>query len=331
MEKYISIINSPTSATDCVVSGNTVSITGLKPFLKSNVKSCKIKKSLWLTPLQVQSQQITPTAGGTYSFSITQTVNGILQTFYFSYVVDTLANLDAAIDAWSLSSNADVTVAGVPAGSAISLNVASASPDVTFEVGGQFVSSTGVSTVMNFSRVVTTVRNCTTSRKDSAYLQIDSTAAHGLKTGTIVSCSDFTGNGTVLNGNFYRVGYVDANTLLLYNMDGSLVFSSNATASGTDGELTVIPSSKYGTYEQVNAEAAANGSTETATSTTYSYSCVEITGTYENSAMGNLSQPQLFTANVWYADAAADGVVSVADAGAAYNFDVALFNAGIIG
>lgn len=309
MEKYISILNSP-AATDCVISGNTVSITGLKPFAASSILSFKAKKSLYATPVKVAASSIPTAVGGTVSFSITQTVNGILQTFYFSYVVDSAANLNTAIAAWSASSGVDVTVVGSGSLGSQTITATADTTNVSFEMGGQFITSAGVITPMNFEdQTITTVSTIATTAPAANNEIVFTKAAHGLFNGQIVYCDNFNNMAVGVNKKFYRVIWLTANTFSLSDMNGATALKGSAVA-GTTGDVTTVAVSSYGSYEQVNAEAAATGSTQTATQTTSVYSCLEITGTYANTAMGNLVQPQSFTANVWYVDAAATGATA---------------------
>lgn len=311
MEKYISIINSvAASSGDCVVSGNTVTMTGLKPFSSVDLISFKVNKCLSPTGMKYSATTGVVAAGDTFRFSITQNVNNIVETVYFSYVVDTYANLSTAIATWLAASNLQVTIAVSGSLTAVTVAVTASTSNVSFEIGGSILSSAGVITPISFvytapSTAVTTVATLagTTGTRITF-----SKAAHGFKNGQIVTISGFDGNALSLNGGTYRVTYVSSSQFTLSYLNGSLVLcGATVTASSTTGVVTLVANAEYGTAAQVNADAAAIGSTQTATDSTSYYSCVEVQGTYLNTAMGNLVQRQAFIANVWYAEAATTG------------------------
>lgn len=309
MEKYISIINSP-AATDFVISGNTVSVTGLKPFSKNDILSLKAKKYLWGTPMKYATDRLTLSAGDTIRFSITQNVNNILETYYFSYVFDSYANLITAISNWSTASAVNVTVVGTGT-TDITITATADTTNVSFEIGGSITTAAGLNSGVTFTYTATlSLSSVATATPTNIGDTISfSKTAHGLKNGQVVTISGFTQCAAGYNGGIYRVSWSSANAFTLSSMNGTTCVASNTTA-GASGVVTVLASEEFGTYTQVNAEALANGSTQTATSTTSSYSCLEIQATYSNTAMGNLVQPQLFTANVWYVDAASSGVAA---------------------
>lgn len=309
MEKYISIVNSP-AATDFVISGNTVTVTGLKPFSKNDILSLKAKKYLWGTPMKYATSAFTLSAGDTLRFSITQNVNSILETYYFSYVFDTYANLITAIANWSTASAVNVTVVGTGT-TDITITATADTTNVSFEIGGSVTTSAGVSSGVTFVYTATSTLSTVTTDAPAIGSVITFTkSTHGLKNGQVVALSGFNNNGAAFNGNVYRVTWASSSTFKLSYMNGATVVALDSSGAATAGTVTVLASEEYGTYTQVNAEAAANGSTQTATSTTSSYSCLEIQATYSNTAMGNLVQPQMFTANVWYVDAASSGVAA---------------------
>lgn len=312
MEKFISIINTPAASSgDCVVSGNTVTITGLKPFSTTDLISLKVNKCLFPTGMRYVATQAL-TAGDTFRFSITQSVNSIVETVYFSYVVDTYANLSTAISNFISASGIQVTAAvsgGSLAGFVLTLNGISA--NVVLEVGGSVTTSAGLTSGVTFVYTApTTLTSCTTAAGTTgARIQINKTS-HGLKNGQIVTISSFDNNAAAFNGGVYRVTYVSANAFTLSYLTGALVLCGATTTAATTGTVVLIAADEYGTATQVNAEAASIGSTQTATNSTSYYSCVEIVGSYLNTNTGNLVQRQSFTANVWYTEAAAAGTTA---------------------
>lgn len=68
-------------------------------------------------------------------------------------------------------------------------------------------------------------------------------ANHGLVTNDVILISGITGGGTLanaLNGNYYRVIKVDANTFDLCNLDGSLLDTSSYGTTVTNGTVTWV-------------------------------------------------------------------------------------------
>lgn len=317
MEKYISIINTvAASSGDCVVSGNTVTMTGLKPFSALDLVSFKVNKCLFPVGMKYVATQALST-GDTFRFSVTQNVNNILETAYFSYVVtasDTVASIGTLISNWVTANKLEITSATSGANlAAFVLTLTGSTSNISFEVGGSLTTSAGLTSGVTFvyTAPATAVSGVTTASSTLGTLLEFSKTTHGLKNGQVVTLSGFDGNAAFLNGNTpCRINLISANKFSLSYMTGALVVCGATTAAATTGSVTLVASEEYGTAAYVNAQAAANGSTQTATDSTSYYSCVEVVGTYANTAMGNLVQPQAFIANMWYAEAATTGTTA---------------------
>jgi len=318
MEKYISIINTvQASAADCVVSGNTVSITGLKPFSTNNLLSFKVNKFIFPTGMKYVSTAVSVTTGDFIKVSVTQTVDGLVKTSSFDYSVtasSSVAAVNTALSAWVVASGfnfATYTATGASLAALVFTFVASTS-NVSFEVGGTFTSSVGVVSSIPF--VYTAPTSLTGISATSITLGTEITftsAAHGLKNGQVVTIGGFAGGAAAYNGGIFRVKWLSANTFALVKMDGYAVDGTSAVSGGSAGTLSLLASEEYGTSTQVNNEASAVGSSQTATVSANYYSCIAIQGTYPNTAMGALVQPQLFEANVWYSATPTTGATAL--------------------
>lgn len=312
MEKFISIINTPAASSgDCVVTGSNVAITGLKAFNTADIISFKVNKALFPTGMRYSATTGTVAAGDVFRFTITQDVNNIAETSTFSYVVDTYANLSAAIAAWVTAQGLQVTITVSGSLSAVTLVVTGITSNVNFEIGGSITSTAGVITPIAFVYTAqTTLTGMATSAGTTGARLVFSKASHGLRNGQIVTISGFNNNAVPFNGGVYRVTYVSSSTFTLSYLTGALVLCGTTTTAATDGTVVLLAATEFGTAAQVNAEAAANGFTQTATNLTSYYSCVEIQGSYLSTATGNLVQRQAFTANVWYTEALAAGTTA---------------------
>jgi hypothetical protein len=121
--------------------------------------------------------------------------------------------------------------------------------------------------------------------------------AHGLPTGSTIAVGTLTGQDGANNA-VWRVVYVGANTFNLVNpvtLDPAL---SDGTTTAPVGTITRVAQPDFGSPEFVNADAVLNGSSQTATATTYNYSAVDITPLYTSDVAPN---PAMRTApcRVW--------------------------------
>jgi hypothetical protein len=308
--RNISIINSPApSHGDVVVTNGSMSITGLTPFRTSTLQSLQIRRNLVETP-QIWAVTLVAGVANTLAFDVQQTVNSLLTNLTFSMpnttsvvAADVIANINAFFGGAATNGGGFVSSAS-PSRLQVSYSVSVASTTiVTLTIkgasGNPFV---GVSEVADTPVTVAsgmsmTLETQTQSQTLNAPILFKVTA-HGLATGSTISVGTLTTQAGANNA-VWRVVYVGANTFNLVNpvtLDPAIV--NTTTATGPVGTITRVAQPDLGSPEFVNADAALNGSSETATATTYNYSAVDITPLYTSDVAPN---PAMRTApcRVW--------------------------------
>jgi hypothetical protein len=289
MQKRISILNTTTGAADCVTASGLTTITGLTPFHATDLQSFQIVKNLVATP-QRWTYSIPLVNNGDVSFRIIQTVNGLIRDAVFTYKFAATASsseLKAAIDTWyaaqGFSGSNTVSVGtpttGVLVGSASNTNI-------------QMTAITGLTVTHAMpninTQLATSTMNTSTPRQVSA-------TAHGLLTGQVIVFAGVTGAGAAtVNGIPFRITRTGDNTFTLDGSNGTgAVVSTSATG-------TLVAQAGFGSIADVNADALLNGSTATATQTTYQYNCAQIRGTYPVATNGSLQVADVYEATLWY-------------------------------
>ncbi len=104
----------------------------------------------------------------------------------------------------------------------------------------------------------------------------------------------FTQNGVSgLTSVTARITYATATTFTLNGVVGAGTNTSAPT-------FTKAAQASFGSIADVNADALANGSAQTATQTLYQYNCAIMRGTYPVSTNGSLQVADVFEATLWY-------------------------------
>jgi len=292
MQKRISILNTTTGAADCVTASGLTTITGLTPFHATDLQSFQIVKNLVATP-QRWTYSIPLVNSGDVSFRIIQTVNGLIRDAVFTYKFAATASsseLKAAIDTWyaaqGFSGSNTVTAAspttGVLVGSSDNTNI-------------QIAAITGLT--VTYAMATFTGDGTGTANVIGTPVKVVFSASHGLKTGdTLVFGSTWaTTNGLLIANVKSRITYVSATTI---SVDSVLATATSAIT--TAGTATQVAQAGFGSIADVNADAVQNGSTATATQTTYQYNCAQIRGTYPVATNGSLQIADVFEATLWY-------------------------------
>ena len=308
--RNISIINSPAPDNgDAVLTNGSMSITGLTPFRTSTLQSLQIRRNLVETP-QIWAVTLIAGVANTLAFDVQQTVNSLLTNLTFSMpnttsvvAADVIANINAFFGGAATDGGGFVSSAS-PSRLQVSYSVSvSATTNVALTIkgasGNPFV---GVSQVADTPVTVAsgmsmTLETQTQSQTLNAPILFKVTA-HGLATGSTISVGTLTTQAGANNA-VWRVVYVGANTFNLVNpvtLDPAVV--NTTTATGPVGTVTRVAQPDFGSPEFVDNDAALNGSSQTATATTYNYSAVDITPLYTSDIAPN---PAMRTApcRVW--------------------------------
>jgi hypothetical protein len=295
MQKRISILNTTTGAADCVTASGLTTITGLTPFHATDLQSFQIVRNLVATPHR-WTYSIPLVNSGVVSFRVIQTVNGLVRDAVFTYTFAETASsseLKAAIDTWyaaqGFSGSNTVTAAspttGVLVGSASNTNI-------------QMTAITGL-TVTYAMPTIAPHATAGTALAGTTTVTCTTLAAQTFATGetvTVVAGTGytFTQNGVSgLTSVTARITYATSTTFTLNGVVGA---GTNASAP----TFTKVAQAGFGSIADVNADAALNGSTATATQTTYQYNCAQIRGTYPVATNGSLQVADVYEATLWY-------------------------------
>ena len=305
--RNISIINSPAATHgDAVVTNGSMSITGLTPFRTSTLQSLQIQRNLVETP-QIWAVTLIAGVENTLAFDVQQTVNSLLTNLTFSMpnttsvvAADVIANINAFFGGAATDGGGFVSSAS-PSRLQVSYSVVvSSTTTVTLTIkgasGNPFV---GVSEVADTPVTVASGMSMTlASQTQTANATLlFKVVGHGLVTGSTVSVGTLTGQ-LGANNAVWRVVYVGADTFNLVDpvtLDPALANGTTTTPAGT---ITRVAQPDFGSPTFVNNDAALNGSSETATATTYNFSAVDITPLYTSDIAPN---PAMRTApcRVW--------------------------------
>jgi hypothetical protein len=307
--RNISIINSPApSHGDVVVTNGSMSITGLTPFRTSTLQSFQIRRNLVETP-QIWVVTLNAGVANTLAFDVQQTVNSLLTNLTFSMpnttstvAADVIANINAFFGGAATNGGGFVSSAS-PSRLQVSYSVSVASTTiVTLTIkgasGNPFV---GVSEVADTPVTVASGMSMTlATQAQTASITpplVFKVVGHGLATGSTIFVGVLTGQ-ALANNAVWRVIYVTADTFNLVDpvtLDPAL---SDGTTTAPVGTITRVAQPDFGSPTFVNNDAALNGSSQTATATTYNYSAVDITPLYTSDVAPN---PAMRTApcRVW--------------------------------
>jgi hypothetical protein len=295
MQKRISILNAVSGAADCVTANGLTFITGLTPFHATDLQSFQIVRNLVATP-QRWTYSIPLVNSGVVSFRVIQTVNGLVRDAVFTYTFAATASsseLKTAIDNWyaaqGFSGSNTVTAAspttGVLVGSASNTNI-------------QMTAITGL-TVTYAMPTIAPHATAGTALAGTTTVTCTTLAAQTFATGetvTVVAGTGytFTQNGVSgLTSVTARITYATSTTFTLNGVVG-------AGTNGSAPTFTKVAQAGFGSIADVNADALLNGSTQTATQTTYQYNCAQIRGTYPVATNGSLQVADVYEATLWY-------------------------------
>lgn len=295
--KRVKISNSITlAATDVVVANGNTTITGLDAFPTAGKQSLRVRPNLVGTP-QVAVATITVVASSSYELDVQGAINGVISIRRFQYdttsasVATNTAAMAAAFTAWAAIQGFDGTV------------VVTSSTSPTIVITGTGDSTTILMNLIGVTGAVITSGMATYTLESHANVNataiIFKVTGHGLITGNVVKVPTLTGQ-TAANGVAARVIRVDADTFNLANISTNVTYKASGTGSAqVGGVLTLVAQPAFGTIANVNADAAANGSTDTATQTTYNYDCVEIVADYAAS-VSPASEDREVLATLWF-------------------------------
>lgn len=290
MQKIISILNAATGAADCVTASGTTKITGLAPFHATDLQSFQIVRNLVATP-QRWTYSIPTTNNADVSFRIVQTINGLTRDVVFTYKFGATADsaaLKAAIDSWYAAQGLNGTNL-VSAGSPSTGTLTSSASNIEISM----VAITGLTVTYAMPGVSSAALQA--GSISNAAPRVVTAAGHGLLTGQTIVFAGVAGAGAAtVNGIAWRITRTGDNT---FTLDGSTAAGAVTVASATG---TLVAQAGFGSIADVNADALANGSTQTATQTANQYNCAQIRGTYPVSTNGSLQVADVFEATLWY-------------------------------
>jgi hypothetical protein len=306
--RNISIINSPTAADNTVTNG-TMSITGLTPFRTSTLQSLQVHRNLVETP-QIWVVTLVAGVANTLAFDVQQTVNSLLTNLTFSMpnttstvAADVIANINAFFGGAATNGGGFVSSAS-PSRLQVSYSVSVSSLTTTLTIkgasGNPFVGVSQVAdTTVTVASGMSTLVLTTQANTIGDEILFKTTVAHGLVTGSTLAVGTLGGQ-AMFNDGVWRVVYKSTTTFSLVDpvTAAPVLATTTATATGAAGTLTRVAQPDFGSPAFVNADAALNGSSETATATTYNYSAVDITPLYTSDVAPN---PAMRTApcRVW--------------------------------
>jgi len=290
-QNFVSILNAPAGTSDISTSGGVITATGLSPYRANLVNSCTLQRSTPET-LQVWTAAMTAGVANTISFSIEQVVNQMrsLRTFSFEQTTSTTAaNLLSAVNGFFGATATDGGAYVTASWGSVKYKAVISSTLLTLTISQ--VSGEAFPTVANASN--TTVASsmsltlATQANVDATAINFKVTAGHGLATGALVSVGTLTGQ-TAANNKVCRVVVTSSTNFTLQDTTTGTAYNASGTGSAV-GTVTVIATPAFGTAAFVNADAARNNSTQTATVTANNYSLVTIESGTNGGELPNLS------------------------------------------
>lgn len=282
-QKAISILNSPAASSgDLVNSGGIISITGLNPFQTSLLRSLKVRKNTQVQPM-VWTITASAVVDDVVTINFSQSVDGNVVSLQYSYTFasTTASALTTDLTTWLANNGFDVTLTSNAASPTVILTVTCSDTNPTISIGSLEGATVAFAmpTIAPHATEATAIAGTTT-------VTVTTLAAQTFRTGDIVNITGMAGYSITQNGVAgltevtARIVYATATT---FTLDGCVGAGTN---TGTI-VITKVASGAIGTIAEVNAIAALNGSTATATATTYMYDVVEIDGAYNNSILAS--------------------------------------------
>lgn len=282
-QKQISILNSPAASSgDLVNTGEIVSITGLSPFQTSLLRRLKVYKNMQVQPM---GYTITATAvvDNTVQIRFIQDMGDYTKNSVYTYVFasTTAGALTTDLTAWLAANGFDGTLTSNSGSPTVILTYTCSATFPNIEIGGMENATVAYAmpTIAPHGTAATAIAGTTT-------VTVTTLAGQTFRTGDVVTIAGvatmtLTQNGVSgLSTVTARIVYASATT---FTLDG-------VTATGTNsGTITIakVAQGAVGTIAEVNRIAAENGSTDTATATTYMYDMVQIDGAYNNSILAS--------------------------------------------
>jgi len=282
-QKAISILNSPAASSgDLVNSGGIISITGLNPIQTSLLRSLKVRRNTQVQPM-VWTITATAVVDDVVKVNFSQNVDGNTVSLQYSYTFasTTASALTTDLTSWLTNNGFDVTLTSNAGSPTVILTVTCSATNPNISIGAVEGATVAYAmpTLSPNATEATAIAGTTT-------VTVTVLAAQTFRTGDIVNITGMAGYSITQNGVAgltevtARIVYATATT---FTLDGCVGVGTN---TGTI-VITKVASGAIGTPEEVNRIAALNGSTATATATTFMYDVVEIDGAYNNSILAS--------------------------------------------
>lgn len=290
IQSQISILNSPAASSgDLVNSGGVISVTGLSPFPTAGLRRLRVFKNT-----QVQPMIWTITATAVVDDEVQIRFQEGNKNLLYSYVFlsTTASALTTDLTAWLASNGFAGTLTSNAASPTVILTYTCATTEPMCSIGAveNVTIASAMGTISPHGTAATAIAGTTT-------VTVTTLAAQTFRSGDIVriegvatmTLTQFGVSG--LSAVTARIEYATATTFTLDGVTGT------GTNSGTI-TITKVAASDLGSPTFVDNIAAANGSTATATATTYMYDMVEISGSYPNNML-TAATGDLFSAIVF--------------------------------
>jgi hypothetical protein len=298
MQKRISILNAvAASGADCVTASGLTTITGLTPFHATDLQSFQIVRNIPTTTSKF-TLSFTAGSGVVCAFALDQNVRGFQLSRVFTSTGTTTTSVMTELNGF-FGGGASYGDAGFTTSTIFNVeyryasNVLTVRGIATHPICNVVAATGNTSTIANGN-----ILTLETQANVNATSIIFKVTGHGLVSGQLVSVGTLTGQ-TAANNLILRVVYVDANTFNLSVLSTNVTVKASGTGSAV-GSVTVVPQLGFGSIADVNADALLNGSTATATQTTYQYNCAQIRGTYPVATNGSLQVADVYEATLWY-------------------------------
>lgn len=300
MQKIISILNTTTGAADCVTVSGTTTITGLTPFHATDLQSFQIVRNIPTTTSKF-TLSFTAGSGVVCAFALQQDVRGFGLSRVFTSTGTTTATVMTELNGF-FGGGASYGDAGFTASTIFNVeyryasNVLTVRGIATHPICNVVAATGNTSTIANGN--ILTLAAATNTIGSPIIFRV--TGGHGLVSGQIISVGTLAGQ-TAANNAMWRVVYSSSTDFFVASISTNVVLNATTTTTITaGGTVTVVPQLGFGSIADVNADALLNGSTATATQTTYQYNCAQIRGTYPVATNGSLQVADVYEATLWY-------------------------------
>jgi len=282
-QKAISILNSPAASSgDLVNSGGIISITGLSPFQTSLLRSLKVRKNTQVQPM-VWTITATAVVDDQVQVNFSQNVNGntISLTYAYTFASTTAGALTTDLTTWLANNGFDVTLTSNSGSPTVILTVTCSATNPNISIGGleNATVAYAMPTIAPHATAATAIAGTTT-------VTVTTLAAQTFRTGDIVNITGMADYSITQNG---VAGLVDVTARIVYATATTFTLDGCVGAGTNTGTIVItkVATGAIGTIAEVNRIAALNGSTATATATTYMYDVIEIDGAYNNSILAS--------------------------------------------